>query len=315
MKVGIDSVAHTAELLGLGEDLPRVPALALGAVEATPLSMLRAYSTIASGGNLLTPRVFDSLTVQGESVPLALGPKDEGKRVADPAPVFVLTDILKDVIEKGTAQAVRKLGFSAPAAGKTGTTNDARDAWFVGFTPQLLAVVWVGFDDNLPVGLTGGAAAVPIWTDFMKCALAGQDAPDFIPPEGVVFRTVDRYSGLLYEAGCASDGEIREVFVQGTEPVTTCLQREVENQPEEQSEEGAAEEELVNPEDLVNGEHERAFAPARKQYETPSRERWELKTDEGRLAERRRSPRREVAPRENRETDVWERLWNWPGLN
>jgi membrane carboxypeptidase/penicillin-binding protein len=112
------------------------------------------------------------------------------------------------------------MGFSHDAAGKTGTTNDLRDAWFVGFTPELLTVVWVGFDDNQPVGLSGSQAALPIWTDFMMAALAGHPNVSFQPPAGVSFVTIDRDTGRLAQPGCPRI--ISEVFVAGTEPTEAC---------------------------------------------------------------------------------------------
>src|SRR6476469_5319123 len=103
----------------------------------------------------------------------------------------------RSVITEGTAAGARAAGFTPDAAGKTGTTNDLRDAWFAGFTPDLLTVVWVGFDDNQPVGLSGAQAALPIWTQFMTRALAGHSSIPFTVPEGIVFADIDAQTGKL----------------------------------------------------------------------------------------------------------------------
>jgi membrane carboxypeptidase/penicillin-binding protein len=124
-------------------------------------------------------------------------------------------------LNEGTGAGARAAGFAIDAAGKSGTTNDLRDAWFVGFTPELLTVVWVGFDNNRPLGLTGSQAALPIWTEFMKSALAGRPERRFEPPaEGVVFVDIDRHTGKRAAPGCPDT--IAESFLTGTEPVEIC---------------------------------------------------------------------------------------------
>jgi len=144
------------------------------------------------------------------------------ERVVREESAFLVTDMMRSVLDEGTAASARGLGFAAPAAGKTGTTNDYRDAWFVGFTPDLLCVVWIGFDDNTPVGLSGTRAALPIWVDFMKVAVGGQKPTAFAPPpEGIVFVEIDRETGLLANPSCP---KVRaEAFVAGTEPREPCF--------------------------------------------------------------------------------------------
>ena len=110
--------------------------------------------------------------------------------------------MMRSVINNGTAAAARSMGFTADAAGKTGTTNDLRDAWFVGFTPDLLCVVWIGFDDNTPTGLSGARAALPLWVEFMKGAQAGARGEKFVAPPTVVFVDIDKQTGLLATPGC-----------------------------------------------------------------------------------------------------------------
>jgi len=221
MKVGIENVAHTAELFGFGNDLPRVPSLALGAGEVSPFDLARAYAAIANGGQLINLRPFTAVLQENDPEPLAKSEWSETRIASEPA-VYVLTNMMQSVLDFGTAQIVRRMGFTAPAAGKTGTSNDTRDAWFAGFTPRLLTIVWVGFDDNTELKLTGAQAAAPIWTDYMKCAAAMEPQLDFVPPPGVVFRKVDKKSGLLFTPNCPPELAVEEVFVEGTEPITPC---------------------------------------------------------------------------------------------
>ena len=221
MKVGVGRIADTAQLLGFREALPRVPALALGAAEVSLLDLARAYSVIANEGIATELRPILSVTRAGDGKVLYQSELRERQLLA-PQPVFVLTDILRTVVDRGTGASVRRLGFQRQAAGKTGTSNDARDAWFAGYTPRTLAIVWVGFDDNRPIGLTGGQAAVPIWTSFMKCISGMEPDLNFIPPPGVLYREIDRGTGLIASANCPKSAVVREIFVQGNEPKTVC---------------------------------------------------------------------------------------------
>jgi membrane carboxypeptidase/penicillin-binding protein len=181
------------------------------------MEVASAYTIFAAGGETRPLRAIAGLESAGEALPL---------RTTAPTPIaradttFLVTNMLRSVINEGTGAAIRGMGFSHDAAGKTGTTNDLRDAWFVGFTPELLTVVWVGFDDNQPVGLSGSQAALPIWTDFMLAALAGRPNVSFQPPAGVSFVTIDRDTGRLAQPGCPRT--ISEAFVAGTEPAEAC---------------------------------------------------------------------------------------------
>jgi penicillin-binding protein 1B len=142
------------------------------------------------------------------------------EEVLNPATAFLVTDLLEGVLERGTARSARKAGFHWKAAGKTGTTDEGRDAWFAGYTPDLLVVVWVGYDDNWPLGLTGAQAALPIWVDFLKEVLVGRPSQQFQPPPGVVQVTVDPASGEIAHAGCPT--RVTELFIEGTEPKALC---------------------------------------------------------------------------------------------
>lgn len=220
-RVGISAIKRTAKLFGFGDDLPEVPSLALGAGEVSPLQLARAYLSIANGGVISDPKSITGITTNDKNATSYTVEYPE-VRVANEAPVFVLTTVLQDVINYGTGTSIRRLGFTGPAAGKTGTTNDSRDAWFAGFTPRTLAVVWVGFDDNRVLGLTGGQAAAPIWASFMKCISGSEPQLDFVSPPGVVYKRIDRQNGLVATAYCPRAQVIQEIFVQGTEPTTTC---------------------------------------------------------------------------------------------
>jgi membrane carboxypeptidase/penicillin-binding protein len=140
--------------------------------------------------------------------------------VARPDTTFLVTNMMRSVLNEGTGAGARAAGFSMDAAGKSGTTNDLRDGWFVGFTPELLTVVWVGMDDNRPLGLSGTQAALPIWTQFMSRALAGHANLSFEPPEGITFADIDRDTGKIAAPGCPRI--FHEAFLAGTEPTEVC---------------------------------------------------------------------------------------------
>ncbi|MBI3803884.1 MAG: PBP1A family penicillin-binding protein [Nitrospirae bacterium] len=218
-QVGIEKIVGTARALGVTSPLKELPSLALGTSEVSPLEMAVAYAALANQGVKREPlfvegisdpanlRVDAADTNEAEGVPPSAG--------VSPQAAFLVTHLMKGVIESGTGQGVRKLGFDRPAAAKTGTTSDERDAWFAGYTPDLVTVVWVGFDQNDPVELTGAAAALPIWTAFMKEAVAAKRPTDFIPPTGIVFKRVNENGKL-----CSSGRE--EAFIEGTEPTESC---------------------------------------------------------------------------------------------
>lgn len=218
--IGIDNLVRTARLFRLADELPAVPALALGAADTSLVRLSAAYGALANGGIYVTPRIFTSI-LDGEGKSLANSLYEES-RVASEAASFVIVNMLQGVIERGTARSVRAHGFTSPAAGKTGTSNDARDAWFAGFTPDLVTGVWVGFDDNRKMGLTGGRAAAPIWTDYMKCASAYHQELSFVAPEGVIFQDLDYTSSQRATVNCPANQIVREIFVSGTEPIEPC---------------------------------------------------------------------------------------------
>jgi penicillin-binding protein 1A len=220
--------------MGVG-DVPSVPSLALGSGEVTLQSLTAAYAAFANGGTVPTPVLIRRVEDQDGSV--LFSSEEKGHRAISQVTAFLMSNMMADVINAGTAARARTLGFTLPAAGKTGTTNDYNDAWFVGFTPSLVAGVWVGFDQPHTI-LPGGFAsdvAVPVWASFMKAATKG-DKPRWLQtPPGVVTAEVCRMSGKLATEGCEHadviDGDGRlvqrsmvytEYFAQGTEPTTTC---------------------------------------------------------------------------------------------
>lgn len=220
-RVGLQALKRTVQLFELSpQSFSAVPSLALGALDTNLLRLTSAYGAIANGGIHVQPRLY-SVALDADNDRLSASRIGE-RRVADEAATFVLTDIMQGVLERGTGKAARSKGFGAPAAGKTGTSDNARDAWFIGFTPTMSAGVWVGFDDNAPMNLTGGAAAAPIWGTFMACAANYIADAAFIPPREVTFMHVDTRSGTLATDSCPSEDVLREVFVRGSEPSRTC---------------------------------------------------------------------------------------------
>jgi penicillin-binding protein 1B len=146
-------------------------------------------------------------------------PVTDRRQAVSPQAAYLVTSLLKGVVERGTAARARSLGLTHPTAGKTGTTDGSRDAWFIGYTSELVVGVWVGFDDGREVKLSGAQAALPIWTDFMKDVLPA-DSPDFPMPSGIVTKSIDPQTGQLATSQCPES--VSEVFIEGTEPTLYC---------------------------------------------------------------------------------------------
>ena len=218
--IGYDRIANLwTKKMGMGGDVKPYPAIALGSFEATPLELATAYNVLANGGLKVSPTTVLSV-VDERNVSLAQN-VPAPPRVARPESTFLVVNMMRGVINNGTAAAARTMGFTADAAGKTGTTNDLRDAWFAGFTADLLCVVWVGFDDNTPVNLSGSKAALPIWVEFMKGAQAGAKGQKLATPAAnIVFVKIDKATGLLATPYCPAT--IDEAFIAGTEPQEYC---------------------------------------------------------------------------------------------
>ncbi|MBI3326629.1 MAG: transglycosylase domain-containing protein, partial [Nitrospinae bacterium] len=217
-RAGFETVARYARRMGIQGRLDPFPSLALGSFEASPLEVAQVYGVLANHGLRATPvTVKEVLTSAGRLLEKHHIGVDE---VLRPETAYLITNFLEGVFERGTARSARRAGFQGRAAGKTGTTDESRDAWFAGYTPDLLVVVWVGYDDNQPLGLTGAQAALPIWVDFMKEVLAGRTSQEFLPPPGIVWVTVDPTSGGIAHERCPT--RVTEAFIKGTEPRRLC---------------------------------------------------------------------------------------------
>jgi penicillin-binding protein 1B len=214
---GFDSVARLWKSIGVGTQPHAYPAITLGVFEAAPVDIATAFTLFPNGGEIRPLRVLTRIVSGGADQAVRVEPP---RRVARPDTTFLVTNMMRSVVNEGTAASVRASGFGFDAAGKTGTTNDLRDAWFVGFTPELLTVVWVGVDDNQPLGLSGAQAALPMWIQFMTQALAGRTDQRFAEPEGLSWADIDRDTGKLATPACPR--VFREAFLAGTEPMETC---------------------------------------------------------------------------------------------
>jgi penicillin-binding protein 1B len=217
-RAGYDHVAGLWAKLAVGTPPKPYPSIALGVFEASPFEIATAYTIFPNQGTLRPLKQILKIDSGGKDVTRRAQPPV--KDITRPDTTFLVTNMLRSVINEGTGAGVRGAGFALDAAGKTGTTNDLRDAWFVGFTPTLLTVVWVGFDGNQPLGLSGAQAALPIWTEYMNRALAGTSSVAFEPPDGISFVDIDPDTGKLAVPGCPR--QFREAFLAGTAPVQTC---------------------------------------------------------------------------------------------
>jgi penicillin-binding protein 1A len=214
--VGPANVVDWAKALGIDAPLKPDLSLALGAYEVRPMELVSAYATFASGGMYDEARLVTRIVgPDGKDVEIKAPPPP--RRVLEPAEAFIVTSMLESVVDHGTAQKAKAL--ARPVAGKTGTSNEAKDTWFAGFSPEIAAVVWVGYDDNRPLGTgeTGGSTALPAWVQVMKAAHDGKPRAEFARPPGVTTTAIDPTTGKLKAEGTEGD-TIDEVFLEGTEP-------------------------------------------------------------------------------------------------
>lgn len=219
MEIGVKKVARLAQDVGLAARVPANPSLCLGAVDTSPLRVAGAYAALANGGFAIEPHALLEVRHGDERVHVH---DTVNRRVLDPRVTYVVTDMLVDALRTGTGRAAESMGFRHLATGKTGTTDDARDAWFVGYTPELVTAVWVGHDDNRATNLTGARAALPIWSRFMKSWLGDGWDVDFLPPAGITFRRIDPTTGQLVTKSCAEE-EVA-AYIEGTEPMEACTE-------------------------------------------------------------------------------------------
>jgi penicillin-binding protein 1A len=206
--------------MGIDERLKPYYSLALGASEVTLLEMTRAFAVLADEGTKTTPIMITKIVDANGQVVEENAP--EQQPVLSPQTSYIVTEMMRSVIDEGTGYAIRLLGFDRPAAGKTGTTDDYTDTWFVGFTPNLACGVWVGYDQKKTIfrGAVGGNVAAPIWAEFMKEATVNQPNEDFIAPDSITTVKICELTGLLASPRCP---RVRmEVFKLGTEPKEEC---------------------------------------------------------------------------------------------
>ena len=219
LAVGLDRVIAAANASGLKETFEPLPSLALGAQEVTPLELATGYATLATLGRRNQPRILEHVASRSGKT---LEPRAPGAdQVVSPQAAYLVDDVLRGVLTRGTAASAATLGFTGDAAGKTGTTDDTRDAWFVGFTPEILALVWVGYDDNARTGLTGAVGALPIWVYLMMHARHRWGRATFQEPPGILHAVVDPETGELFTEGCPE--RVEEIFAAGTEPAECTL--------------------------------------------------------------------------------------------
>ena len=213
-KIGVDKVLSMAKRLGVESPLPRNLTLALGSGDVTPLEIVNGYASIADEGRYRAPVFIQKIV--GPGAETIYENKTTAKQVVTPEVAYQITSLMQSVVDDGTAQRVKSL--QRPVAGKTGTTNKSRNAWFIGFTPNFAAGVWVGFDDNRSLGPdeTGGRAAIPIWLETAKAAVEGIEPLEFVAPPGIVFASVDPKTRKLVPPNQL--GARTEPFQIGTEP-------------------------------------------------------------------------------------------------
>ena len=215
--VGYNNVASLARDAGI-KSARGTPAMAIGAYDATPMEMAGAYTVFANGGVKIDPWMVSAVRTPSGDPISEYTPTTEP--VLDPRAAFLTTALMEDVMNHGTAEVVRAAGFRPPAAGKTGTSHDA---WFAGFTSNLICIVWVGNDDYTDIKIEGSRAAAPIWAAFMKKAVElpqYSDTKDFVPPQGLVQVSLDKGTNLLADASCPED--YTATFLDGTQPTDTC---------------------------------------------------------------------------------------------
>ncbi len=219
-EIGIPRVIDMARQMGLGGNIPAVPSVVLGSAEVTPIDMTAAFAAFANLGDRPDPRFITSVVDRDGNV--VWSSEVRRQRVIEPTTAFLTTSLMQDVVDRGTATAVRAVGYTAPAAGKTGTTNDAADIWFIGFTPNIVGTIWMGFDSRKTIvaRATGGELAAPVWGRVMR--RLNQRSEGWAPPPGIEMRMVDEYGNLLGDNCPVTSATHREYFLEGSAPVSSC---------------------------------------------------------------------------------------------
>ena len=233
-EVGLNDVARVARRSGIRSSLPELPSMAIGTAGLTPIELARAYTPFATLGTTVQPRWI--VRVEDADGNVIWQPKPRTTKAMEDGVAFLTTNMLEDAVDRGTGAGVRRAGFRGPAAGKTGTTNDGADVWFVGYTPGTVAAIWIGFDQpgEIVGTASGGRIAAPIWGRIMRRLYDGRAMPAaWQAPETVVRRNIDPATGMLVAEGCKpSRGAPRqELFLTYAQPATTCPRGKPKHEP------------------------------------------------------------------------------------
>ena len=223
MELGEQSVIDMARRFGITTPIPAYPSIHLGSADVYPIEMIASYTTFANLGVRATPTAI--LRVENAKGEVLWEPRPVKSQVLSAEEAWIMVSIMKDVVQRGTAAGSVGSVFRIPAGGKTGTTNDGADVWFIGYTADLVAGVWMGMDrpQKIKANAQGGLLAAPAWTTFMTEVYRRKPSPpDWPKPEGVIARQIDRTNGLLKNPFCPMDVVYTEYFVPGTEPVREC---------------------------------------------------------------------------------------------
>jgi len=218
LEVGLPEVVMTARAAGIRSPLSPVPSAALGSFEVTPVELAYAFATIASGGIRYDPfPLFSATTADGE---ILAAEKVHWERTIDPRAAYLAGYAMEGVLDRGTAKTAKEMGIYFPTSGKTGTTDGNRDSWFVGYTPDVVCAVWVGYDSGADTGLTGARGALRIWARFLRALYPASGPVTLRPPDGIVFAEIDPESGFLSTTACPQT--LREAYLSGTAPKESC---------------------------------------------------------------------------------------------
>ena len=218
-RTGLSKVVSLAEKFRFTTPFREYPSIALGAFEVVPLELAAAYCAFAADG--IQPYPLSLKNVVDEKGHSLVRKHVDIDSVISPEKAFLITSMLESVVNTGTARSLSKMGITFPVAGKTGTTNNYRDAWFIGYTPDFLALVWVGFDDGNSIFVTGGSSALPIWADLVKSMPGYISGNGFTIPPGVVKRRICKQSGeLASRRRCPETYD--EYFLETNRPLSEC---------------------------------------------------------------------------------------------
>jgi penicillin-binding protein 1B len=227
--IGLDRITELARAFHFSAPDDPYPSMALGSLEVEPLTLTRAYCAFASDGMLPYPlSIKEVVNTTGKTLE---SHHAEIERLITPEKAYMMSDLMRDVVRDGTARSLKQRGVNWPVAGKTGTTNDSRDAWFVGYTPNLLALVWVGFDNGDTISATGAQAALPIWADLVE-SLPQYISGEWLPiPPGIAKLRICLDSGDIANADCCPR-VVEEIFLSENRPTTICQQHDCSSQLE-----------------------------------------------------------------------------------